>query len=72
MVMKNQHTIHTQRICQICVFLSAGGGTLQEMHIRVNEGLEGCGLKSIGLRTLLACIGKLIEGDFLLKKLLIN
>jgi len=64
MVMKNQHTIHTQRIRQICVFLSSGGGTLQEMHTRVNEGLEDCGMEPIGLRTLQACIEKLREGDF--------
>jgi hypothetical protein len=64
MVMKNQHNTHTQRIRQICAFLTAGGGTLQEMHTHVNEGLQDCGLEPIGLRTLQACIEKLRQGDF--------
>jgi len=64
MPIKNQKHIDTQRIRQVCAFLSSGGGTLQEMHAQVNEGLEERGLDPIGLRTLQACIERLRQGDF--------
>ncbi|MFM7671986.1 MAG: WYL domain-containing protein [Bacteroidota bacterium] len=64
MPLMNTKHIHTQRIRQICAFLSAGGGTLQQMHDRVNEGLEARGLEPIGLRTLQSCIERLRAGDF--------
>lgn len=60
----NQKNIHTQRIRQICAFLTAGGGTLEQMHDRVNEGLEDRGLSPIGLRTLQSGIESLRLGDF--------
>jgi hypothetical protein len=60
----NRKNIHTQRIRQICAFLSSGGGTLEQMHDRVNEGLEDRGLSPIGLRTLQSCIESLRLGDF--------
>jgi hypothetical protein len=59
-----QRNVHTQRIRQICAFLSAGGGTLEEMHDWVNSRLEDIGQASIGLRTLQGCIEKLRLGDF--------
>jgi len=61
---RNQLYLETQRIRQVCAFLSAGGGTLKEMHEAVNAGLEDRGLESIGLRTLQACIERLRAGDF--------
>lgn len=64
MAISSQKQIDTQRIRQICAFLSAGGGCLQEMHDRVNAGLEDRGLDPIGLRTLQACIERLRSGDF--------
>lgn len=60
----NTKSIHTQRIRLICAFLTAGGGTLQEMHERVNEGLRQRGLEEIGLRTLQSCIERLRSGEF--------
>jgi len=41
---RNQLYLETQRIRQVCAFLSAGGGTLKEMHEAVNAGLEERGL----------------------------
>jgi len=64
MLNRNQQYLQTQRIRQICAFLSAGGGSLEEMHGFVNEGLEEKGLEPIGLRTLQSCIERLRLGDF--------
>lgn len=54
----------TQRIRLICAFLSDGGGNLEDMHERVNAGLEERGLDPIGLRTLQGCIERLRRGEF--------
>lgn len=64
MLNRNQQYLQTQRIRQICAFLSAGGGSLEEMHGFVNDGLEEKGLEPIGLRTLQSCIERLRQGDF--------
>lgn len=64
MSISNQHYAQTQRIRQICAFLTAGGGTLQEMLEKVNVGLENRGLSPIAVRTLQTCILCLRRGDF--------
>jgi len=56
--------IKTKRIRFICQFLTAGGGTLKEMHKWVNQKLVEVEERPVRLRTIQYCIEDLRKGRF--------
>lgn len=60
----DSNKIFSKRIRLVCQYLTAGGGTLEDMLEWVNRGLDDQGLKPIELRTLQECIFRLRHGNF--------